>query len=460
MDLNSVTNVLNLFSLNELKALKASVENVMKLKRDSVKCEDFLELHSDFVQNKSVQHGTLMSELETLMARQTAVKTATKWLTSTGEEYVWSSSNGHTTTKEPIDISNYPGISELMHDINSKFGCKLNSCLASMYKSGSCATRYHNDDEVSLDQSQGIYVVSFGAERTLDIIPENGDKRCNSKCHITPKDCSLYIMKPGCQEYCLHKVRAESSAKETRYSLSFRCQIPKTDTNVVREQIIRTTIPMPPSTTSTPTLYYRNAPRKPKSRKTTVLFGTSMTKFIRTNKLGFRGRKVINVSQSGAKIRDITENIQNFHKTHAAAEADDIEKIILSVGTNDIKHSRYGVRFLRKYLTDLIDTTKQLFPAAIIIIQCCLPIKCLYSYIAKNVLDFNNLLKDLCLKNNCVFLDCFSDFLTRDFRSCNELLYHDWLHLNMRGVGLLSTWLKFVVNEHSFDRVVNNPLGI
>lgn len=74
MDLNSVTNDLNLFSLNELKALKASVENAMKLKRNSVKCEDFLELHSDFVQNNSIEYETLMSELETLMAKQTAVK--------------------------------------------------------------------------------------------------------------------------------------------------------------------------------------------------------------------------------------------------------------------------------------------------------------------------------------------------------------------------------------------------
>lgn len=458
MDLNSVTNDLNLFSLNELKALKASVENAMQLKRNSVKCEDFLELHSDFVQNNSIEYETLMSELETLMAKQTAVKTATKWLTSTGEEYVWSSSNGHTTTKEPIDIVNYPGISKLMGGINSKFGCKLNSCLASMYKSGSCATRYHNDDEESIDQSQGIYVVSFGGERTLDIIPDNGDKRYNSDYHITPKDCSLYIMKPGCQEYCLHKVRADKSAKETRYSLSFRCQIPKSDANVVKKQVVGTTLPNP--TTTTPTLYYRTVPRKPKSRKTTVLFGTSMTKFVRENRLGFGGRKVVNVSQSGAKIRDITENIEHFHKTHSAAKADDIEKIILSVGTNDIKHAKHGVQFLRKYLTKLIDTTKQLFPAAIIIIQCCLPIKCLYSYIAKNVLDFNNILKDLCFINNCVFLDCFADFLTRNFISCNSQLYHDWLHLNMRGVGILSTWLKFVVNEHSFDRVVNNLLGI
>ena len=44
-----------------------------------VKCEDFLELHSDFVQNKSIQYETVMSELETLMAKQTAVITATKW---------------------------------------------------------------------------------------------------------------------------------------------------------------------------------------------------------------------------------------------------------------------------------------------------------------------------------------------------------------------------------------------
>ncbi len=115
---------------------------------------------------------------------------------------------------------------------------------------------------------------------------------------------------------------------------------------------------------------------------------------------------------------------------------------------------------LRKYLVRLIELTKNIFPAAIVLFQCCLPIKPIYSYIAKNVLEFNRLLRNLCLDNNCVYIDCFRDFLTRDLRDPNNELYYDWLHLNRQGNGVLSIWLKFVVNENSYDRVVDNLLGI
>ena len=81
--------------------------------------------------------------------------------------------------------------------------------------------------------------------------------------------------------------------------------------------------------------------------------------------------------------------------------------------------------------------TKCLFPAAIILFQCCLPIRCMYPYIARNVVDFNNMLRDICFFNNCVYIDC------------NKDLYHDWLHMNNRGVSVLYTWIKFVVNGNS-----------
>jgi hypothetical protein len=51
---------------------------------------------------------------------------------------------------DPIEISAYPGINQLMSDINKKFGCSLNSCFASYYKSGKSSTRFHSDDETSL----------------------------------------------------------------------------------------------------------------------------------------------------------------------------------------------------------------------------------------------------------------------------------------------------------------------
>ena len=439
----------------------------------------FVDIHSDFLQKDSVPYQTIMSELLSINFHKPAPKkTATTWLTTTGKQYKWFSAKGHATVKDPVDMTAFPGIHQLMKDINSRFGCKLNSCLASYYETGTNCTRYHSDDESSLDPSQGLYVVSLGASRTVDILPAAGDKRFNSEFSVEAADCSLYIMKPGCQEHFVHRVRSNKSVRDSRFSLSFRCMIMPvkegSDNSTQSESDVTMTTETTTTTTTTATktrtnisssasatpIYYRTFPRRPKVRKTTVLFGTSITKYVRANQLGFRGRKVVNMSQSGAKIKDIKENVRTFYEINEAAKNDDIEKVIFSFGTNDIKFSKFGVRHLRGYISDLIDSTKSLFPAAIVLIQCCLPIRCMYSYIARNVIDFNLMLKEMCFSHNCIYIDCFRNFLTKDLNFCNEGLYHDWLHLNNRGLGVLSTWLKFVVNENSFGRVVDNLLGL
>ncbi len=162
MDVDSIVKVFSTLSLSELKACSDELDKIITVKRNlttSLSPSNFVDYHSDFVANNSVQHQTVLSELSSLGFNSSSEKTATKWLTSTGEKYVWSSSNGQLTVKEPIDMAKFPAISHLMHDLNSQFGCSLNSCLASYYKSGESATRYHSDDETSLDQTQGLYVV-------------------------------------------------------------------------------------------------------------------------------------------------------------------------------------------------------------------------------------------------------------------------------------------------------------
>ena len=475
MDMDSLFKVLGTLSLSQLNQCSEHLEKIIRFKRQtatSLCVSNFVESHSDFVDKTSVEHKTILSELEAIQFNSPGDKTVTKWLTSTGEQYSWSSSNGRPTVKDPIDISKYPGINGLMNNINTKFGCKLNSCLASYYKTGKSSTRYHSDDETSLDRSQGLYIVSFGAERSIDFHSQENDKRHKAEYSIKTPDCSLYIMKPGCQDFFAHRVRSNPSSKQPRYSLSFRCMLPKASGQDV-DASVKTGSDSEHKETAqdasvlsfcTPTpeqLVTQSKSLKPKKRRTTVLFGTSMTKFIRTNKLGFRGRKVLNLSQSGAKIVDIKDNVKNFYSSNEAAKSDDVEKIIFSLGTNDVKYCKFGVKHLSRYLADLIDTTKLLFPHAVISFHSCLPIRGMYSYIAKNVVEFNNLLRDLCFTMNCIYVDCFKDFLTHDFRYANHDLYHDWLHLNNRGLGVLSTWIKYFVNEVGFQyRIVDNIVGL
>ena len=164
---SSFLQVLQNFSFSELLKLKTQLNDIIqekKLSNLALSPRDYVDFHSDFVIKDSEEYHKLTSELQSLNFKDSN-KAETVWLTTTGEQYVWMSSSGHSTVKKPVDIGEYPGISALMDVINTKFGCKLNSCLASSYSTGSSSTRYHSDDESSLDSTQGIYVVSFGAKK-------------------------------------------------------------------------------------------------------------------------------------------------------------------------------------------------------------------------------------------------------------------------------------------------------
>ena len=280
-------------------------------------------------------------------------------------------------------------------------------------------------------------------------------------------------MLPGCQQYFKHKVKPDNNIRSKRYCLSFRRMLPPVDPNIVPAVFTITTpvknlvkkfedgnfssdnIVAPPETSNddvfkTPP----SSPTSPMRKKTTVLFGTSITWDIqkRMGKLA-AGRKFINVSNRGAKIKDIIIHLQDFHDTSAVAG--DVEKIIFSLGTNDIKFSRRGVNHLKRYLVDLIDKAKSLFPGAIILFQCCLPIRDLYWYTVDNVLDFNKMLKSLCFNFNCVYVDCFRLFLSADEKDHNTGLFYDWLHLNWNGKGILCNFLYYVINQNSYNLVLD-----
>ena len=143
-----------------------------------------------------------------------------------------------------------------------------------------------------------------------------------------------------------------------------------------------------------------------------------------------------------------------FYHTHQAAW--DVEKLIFSFGTNDVKYSRRGVGHLRRYITEVITDAKNMFPDAIILVQCCLPIRELYWYTIPNVLNFNKMLSQICSLFNCIYIDCFKHFLTEDGRAQNPNLFYDWLHLNDVGLGILCYWLKFIVSQSSFNYVLNH----
>ena len=193
-----------------------------------------------------------------------------------------------------------------------------------------------------------------------------------------------------------------------------------------------------------------------RKKMTTVIFGTSITFGVKGELLGHKGRKCINKSKRGAKVGDISRMLDEFYYTDSAAC--DIEKVILSFGTNDIKYEREGVGKLYGPIVNVIEKAKAYFPGSIIFVQCCLPIRNVYTYTVPNVLNFNRMLRDICNQTSfCLYVDCFNTFLSEDGNDYNRYIYRDWLHPNRRGEGLLCRWFKFIINnDHCFGSVINH----
>ena len=130
---SSILQVLRSSSYSELLKLRTQLNDIIKekkLENLDLSPSKFVDFHADFVDKDSDNYQKIVSELQSMDFKKSD-KAETIWLTSTGEQYVWTSSSGHSTVKKPVDIGEYPGISALMDVINTKSGSKLNSCLAS-----------------------------------------------------------------------------------------------------------------------------------------------------------------------------------------------------------------------------------------------------------------------------------------------------------------------------------------
>ena len=144
-------------------------------------------------------------------------------------------------------------------------------------------------------------------------------------------------MKAGCQKYFKHRILADKSIKSNRISLSFRRTIPSTSDkspNVPNVTPINNTNSSSSSEQKTKPEVQRKPAYTRVPKKTTVIFGTSITRRVIGKKLCNYGRNCINISKSGANIEDINDMIDEFYTTNPAAN--EIEKVIYSFGTNDI----------------------------------------------------------------------------------------------------------------------------
>ena len=330
-------------------------------------------------------------------------------------------------------------------------------------------------------------------------------------------------MEANCQEFFRHRVPSSKKVTSPRFSLSFRrvltpsvvsetvseAVLCEAATSPIKEQIkfyesmtqtspakspTPSIAPVPvfaptiaPGTDSfgyckacNPLPERRDQPPIPRDSSTrshdrdiTVLFGTSITRWLDCESLSDDRNEFMNVSVSGARIKntkhfhripDMGTMLENFASVNLE-KAERVKTVVFSLGTNDIiklfrKDMGPGFRakpgdmsVFYQPLSNLVKSARYFFGREVkIVFQSVIPMKVMYTYTARNFLNFNNLLRSVCHDFSCGYLDIFDYFLDSEGNDFNDNIYADPFHLNKGGISVLEGLLKSVFKEEPDSR--------
>ena len=365
----------------------------------------------------------------------------THWLCSKPEPYIYPDKN---PVHSPKDINDFPTICKLMNLVNSsdKIDGPLDSCLVLKYSDSAAALREHADDEKLIDQNKSICSFSLGATRTIDFYNKSGRSKLITT-HNMEQD-SLVIMKPSCQQKLLHCVRADktrSTKSQVRFSISFRAICLDESANTPDEVHVDTLV-SPPS-------------KKNPASKVTLIAGDSYAARLDESRLGKNRKNVVNIAKGGQKIRHVEESLVRYVNDNPDVF---VEKLIVSVGTNDIRYCYNGVGHLKGPIKQLFKKIKELCPRTKVYIQSLLPLPVINRNIIHNVVCFNNLLINCCAFEHFYYLDVIPNFLDERGMFRSKALFNSSvkdIHPNNRGMGVLAKYYIFVIHNKRF-----NPLAI
>lgn len=499
-DISSI-NIENLFSslsIQDLQKCKAIITKAIeqelvkdKLRVKSVSVNQYVTQCDNYIDVDGELYQGLLEDINSTKLSEKSKfdnKISNVWISTINQPYSWASkSTGKTYSFEAQSFNEYPTIEKLCNQINQENNSNLNSCLVTYYPSGKSSLGIHADNEPNMDSTEPISVLSVGTAREIDFIKKYERSMAQPELTVIAKGGSMYTMLPLCQDMFRHRVNSDNNIKAWRVCLSFRRmltleELEKNNACVkivkpANDIVVGNTMEHLKSTLSssgsiTPNFLSRSEPRKNADKNkfnvshieahrfnldttrsvigehygTTVLFGTSISKHIKSNLLEGRYNNFINLSKSGAKISDIENQLDEFTFTHHLAG--DVRKIIFNFGTNDVVQCRYNrqgkskIFKCKEHVFNLISRTRNLFPEANIYIIPVLPMKNLYHYTVPNVLNFNQFLEEAATQFVCVYLDCVRYFLTYDLYDINRYLYSwDGLHLNGKGLKILGNWI-------------------
>ena len=365
---------------------------------------DLVDYVPDFCQDDALLER-VKAECDILDLSDSRGKAATQWLSPKSDPYIYPDTNPIHKAK---DISPFPAIKELLSHINScsEVSGPLDSCLVIKYNTSKTALSLHADDEPIFDQTKAICSFSLGASRTVEFFSKA--RRPKRITEVRSENNGLLVMRPGTQDRMKHCVRSASGVDATtslvRYSLSFRALAGSPPTDRIAHPAI-TTVPksQPPSLDCDATL-------KPTKHKICLIAGDSFAARLDAEKLGKKRLTVKNIGKGGAKINAVIKQLQDFFSSNPDVV---VEKLIVSVGTNDLRNCYNGINHLMGPLKQLCSKIYELSPNSKVFFQSLLPLPIKHSQDFQtnaNICEFNMFVYDNCCYMRYYYIDAYIPF--------------------------------------------------
>ena len=391
IDLLTLRKSLDSLATNDLHKLLSSIQTEL----EDRKKKDSVELIPNFCSD-DVTLETIWAECDSLDFVSSSRKASAKWLSSNGEPYVYNDSN---PVHPSMDISSYPGISKLMQQINadSRFTGPVDSALILKYSHGSTSTSLHADDEDHLDQTKSICNFSIGSTRFLEFFDKSNSKKAVKT--VVMDSNSMTHMKPGTQQLLKHMVRGSTTkVPGVRYSISFRA-LNKQPSRCTKESTPSLTPAMKPEAIT------------PK-RRVCLIAGDSYPARLDAVRLSRKNAVHVEMlADGGSKMEKVAKQLEDY----ASANKDvTVDKICISVGTNDIRNCNNGVNHLRGPFKQFCQKVVDLFPDSKVYFQTLLPLPCNGDNDWKTnskVIRFNQIIFNECIFRRFYIIDAFGSFM-------------------------------------------------
>jgi len=427
-----------------------------------------------FITEEELMAGAL-SEVQSLLFDHDKLDTV--WIAEEEEQYFFKGCN----LKKPVNLmSKFPFIKAIMDQLNASglTTGDLNSCLVTRYPNGYSKLNWHSDDEgAQIRQSSSIasftLLENTGDSRKLQMrkkLQHKVKKRKTTKLPVLAEyelgHGSVVVMKPGCQDVLEHRVPAASKPCGVRFALSFRHFICKDNVSSCSSDIYHSGGEFSPSMPESPIVEEVDTPVKvtqppsgpPPSPKpetlpsAIIMAGDSFMKGLKTDKLK-KGKRIniFNLAESGHSIKQVKRSVVNFSKSGEASKYQ-IRKVFFSIGTNDIKHyDKNGVTHLKNPISDLLRTTKELYPLAEIYVQSLIPLPVNNrKFIVEDLDELNKIIYDACCKQRCWMMDAMTVMLNEYYVRNPSLFKRNNIHPNASGYSVLAQLYIRAIHSERF----------